>query len=116
MGVSLYSQTIKNVTATEFKKEIETKKGILIDLRTPEEIATKGKIKGALEIDFLSKDAEKEISKLDKNKIYLVYCAGGGRSADCAELMVKDGFKEIINLDKGFGDWLKNGYEIEKQK
>ena len=83
-------------------------------LRTPEEITKKGKIKGAQEIDFLAKDSEKIIEKLDKNKSYLIYCAGGGRSEECAEMMDKLGFKSIVNLAKGYDDWKKLGFEVIK--
>ena len=104
---------VKNVDAEEFKKAIDAKKGSIIDLRTDEELKTKGKIKGAIQIDFLGKDAENQIAKLDKTKTYLIYCAGGGRSGQCAELMTKTGFKDVIHLYKGFDDWKKKGFEIE---
>ena len=110
----LYSQaTIKNLDATAFKKQIDEKKSILIDLRTTKEIEAKGKIKGAKQIDFFDKNAEAIILKLDKNKSYLIYCAGGGRSGECAELMLNNGFKSIANLEKGFDDWKRKGFEIE---
>lgn len=115
-GFSSYSQKTLNVNAADFKKQIDLKKGVLIDLRTTEEITSKGKIKGAIQIDFLAKNSEQTIEKLDKNKTYLIYCAGGGRSIDCAELMHKNGFKEVINLEKGFSDWKNKGYEIETVK
>lgn len=110
---ALFSQNVKNVDAIEFKKLITENKYVLIDLRTNDEIKNKGMIKGATQIDFLDTKAEANIEKLDKNKTYLIYCAGGGRSADCAELMQKQGFKEIVNLEKGFGDWKNKGFEIE---
>jgi phage shock protein E len=112
--ISIFSfsqEVIKNVDAATFKKMIDEKKYILIDLRTADEIKSKGKIKGATELDFLDKNAEANIEKLDKKKSYLIYCAGGGRSADCAELMKKQGFKEVVNLEKGFGDWKNKGFE-----
>jgi len=115
--VSAFAQNgiVKNVSSEEFKKLMnENKKAEIIDLRTNDEIKAKGKIKGAKQIDFLAVDAEKKIAALDKNKTYLVYCAGGGRSGDAAELMHKQGFKEVVNLEKGFGEWLKKGFEIEK--
>lgn len=112
-SISLFSQKVRNVDATEFKKLLDEKKYSLIDLRTNEEIKSKGLIKGATQIDFLDKNAEANIEKLDKNKTYLIYCAGGGRSADCAELMQKQGFKEVVNLEKGFSDWKNKGFEIE---
>ena len=110
---SFSQEVIKNVDAAAFKKMIDEKKYILIDLRTADEIKNKGKIKGATELDFLDKNAEANIEKLDKKKSYLIYCAGGGRSGDCAELMKKQGFKEVVNLEKGFGDWKNKGFEIE---
>lgn len=109
------SQVVKNVNADEFKKLIDSKKGVLIDLRTDDEIKSKGKIKDAEHLDFLSKEAELMISKLDKNKTYLIYCAGGGRSGDCAELMQKSGFKEVVNLEKGFDDWKRKGFSVEQK-
>lgn len=102
---------IENVDAETFKKLIEGKKGLLIDLRTTDELKGKGMIKGATQIDFLAKDAEAVISKLDHKKTYLIYCAGGGRSGDCAEFMQKQGFEHVVNLEKGFDDWKRKGFE-----
>lgn len=106
---------VKNVNASDFKVMLEKQKGILIDLRTPDEIQ-KGKIKGAIEIDFINADFVKEINKMDKNKFYYLYCASGGRSADAAEMMINEGFKHVVNLEKGFSDWKKQNFEIEKNK
>lgn len=107
------AQTNQNLDAASFKKMMEKKNTVVVDLRTPDEINSKGKIKGAVEIDFLAKDAEEKVLKLDKNKTYLLYCAGGGRSGDCKDLMTQKGFKNVFHLTKGFGDWVKAGYEVE---
>lgn len=113
--LNLNAQTvIKNVDATTFKKYIDENKSVLIDLRTTDEMKTKGIIKGAVQIDFLAEGAEASILKLDKKKTYLIYCAGGGRSGECAELMQKSGFKQVVNLEKGFSDWKNKGFPIEK--
>ncbi len=112
-----FSQTkIENVDAATFKKLIDEKKSILIDLRTDDELKNKGFIKGATQIDFLGTNSETIISRLDKKKTYLVYCAGGGRSGDCADLMKTQGFTHVVNLAKGFGDWVKSGFEVENKK
>jgi rhodanese-related sulfurtransferase len=114
LNTALFSQNkskIENVDAATFKKYIDEKKGVLIDLRTDDELKNKGMIKGAMQIDFLAKDAEERISKLDKKKTYLIYCAGGGRSGDCAELMEKQGFSHVVNLEKGIEGWKKSGFE-----
>jgi rhodanese-related sulfurtransferase len=115
--VVCHAQTkTENVDAATFKKLIDEKKAILIDLRTDDELKTKGFIKGATQIDFLGTNSETIISRLDKKKTYLVYCAGGGRSGDCTELMKTHGFTHVVNLAKGFDDWKKKGFEVEMKK
>ena len=112
-----FSQTkIEHVDPAIFKKLIDEKISFLIDLRTDDELKNKGFIKGAIQIDYFKKEAESVISKLDRKKTYLIYCAGGGRSGECAELMQKLGFTHVVDLDKGFDDWKKKGFEVEMKK
>lgn len=114
LGLSGFAQTkVENVDAATFKKMIDEKKSVLLDLRTNDEIKNKGFIKGSTQIDYFAKDAETVIAKLDKKKTYLVYCAAGGRSEECVMLMKKEGFKHVVNLEKGFDDWKKLGFEVE---
>lgn len=109
------SAVVTNLSVERFKAVIAADKiGMLIDLRTPEEIAD-GYIKGALFLDYLAKDSEKQIAKLDKNKTYYVYCRSGKRSLDCAQYMEKQGFKRVYNLEKGFSDWAQKGMPVEKK-
>ena len=117
MSLMSFSQTkVENVDALTFKKMIDEKKSMLIDLRTNDELKNKGYIKGATQIDYFGANAEAVISKLDKSKTYLIYCAGGGRSGECADLMKKEGFTHVVNLEKGFDDWKKKGFEVETKK
>ena len=73
---------------------------IIIDVRTKEEYNS-GHIKDAINIDFYSSDFEKQISKLDKNKNYLIYCMSGGRSSEVLEIMREMNFKNISELEGG---------------
>lgn len=114
--ISMAQTKSENVDAATFKKLIDEKKSVLIDLRTNDELVKKGFIKGADHIDWFGKNAEETVKKLDKSKTYLVYCAGGGRSGECAELMKKEGFTHVINLEKGFDDWKKKGFDVEMKK
>lgn len=107
------AQNVRNVDPETFKKLTEQKGVVLLDLRTSPEIESKGKIKGATQLDFLDKNAEQKVAALDKSKTYLLYCAGGGRSGDCAELMQKLGFKDVVNLEGGIERWKKKGFEVE---
>ncbi|MES2679302.1 MAG: rhodanese-like domain-containing protein [Bacteroidota bacterium] len=109
-----FGQNVKHVDAVTFKKLIDEKKSVLIDLRTTAEIQKKGMIRDAIQIDYFAKDAGESIAKLDRNKTYLIYCAGGGRSGECGDLMQKLGFNQVVNLEKGFDDWKTKGYEVIK--
>lgn len=109
------TKVVTNLSAARFKgASAGDKSAMIIDLRTTDEIKSKGYIKGSTQLDFLAKDAEKQIDKLDKNKTYYIYCAGGGRSAECAEYMEKHGFKRVFNLEQGFSEWLSKGFPVEK--
>lgn len=110
------STVVTNVSSERFNAIISSdKNGVILDLRTTDEINNKGYIKGSVQLDFLSKDAEKKMDQLDKNKTYYIYCASGGRSGDAAEYMQTHGFKRVFNLQKGFSEWLQKGLPIENK-
>lgn len=79
----------------------------LVDVRTPGEHA-KGAIENSVNINYHDRDfAEQVAGKLDKNKPVMLYCAGGVRSAKAAKILEKQGFKEIYDLENGYGGWEK---------
>ena len=77
---------------------------VLLDVRTPEEIAD-GKISDALELDYFGDNFAVEIDKLDKDKHYVVYCKSGGRSAKSIAMMKEKGFEKCTNLKGGYTAW-----------
>lgn len=98
-------QTIsKVVSAEEFKAKMGEKDVQIIDVRTPQEYKG-GKIGDAKNIDFYSADFKAMISKLDKSKPTLVYCAAGGRSGEAVEMMESLDFKEVYDLKGGYNAW-----------
>ena len=76
----------------------------LIDVRTSEEYS-KGFIEEAQNIDYNSTDFANKISKLNKNKPVLLYCAMGGRSSKASKVFKSQGFKKIYDLKGGFLSW-----------
>ncbi|MBL7892062.1 MAG: rhodanese-like domain-containing protein, partial [Bacteroidia bacterium] len=94
-----------NLPAAEFAEKIkELPAAPIIDVRTPGEFS-KGHLKNAKNIDWNGNDFEKQISIFDKSKPVFVYCLSGGRSAAAANLMRKQGFKEVYELDGGMMKW-----------
>lgn len=116
MAQAKNSTVVTNLSSMRFKAIVENDKSVsIIDLRTTEEMQKKGYIKGAVQLDWLAQGSEKLVDKLDKNKTYAIYCAGGGRSSEAAAYMEKNGFKRVYTLEKGLGDWLQQGFPVEKK-
>ncbi len=97
-------QGIQDVDVAAFKAKMAEENVVLLDVRTPEEVAA-GKIEGALEIDVLADDFAQKIQALEKDKTYLVYCKAGSRSARACKAMEKAGFKDLYNLTGGYTAW-----------
>ncbi|MBX2872440.1 MAG: rhodanese-like domain-containing protein [Saprospiraceae bacterium] len=97
-------QGIQDVDLAAFKAKMQDENVILLDVRTPKEVAA-GKIEGALEIDVLADDFEQKIQALEKDKTYLVYCKAGSRSARACKVMEKSGFNDLYNLKGGYTAW-----------
>lgn len=83
---------------------------MLIDLRTPPEFDA-GYIKGAVLINFLDDDIDKQLSLLDKTKRYFIYCQQGGRSEKCMAKMKSLGFANVYALDGGYEAYTKASFK-----
>lgn len=81
----------------------------IVDLRTPQELSNTGKIEGAQNINFYNPDFAAQISKLDKSKPVLVYCAAGTRSGQAAVRLSSMGFKKVYDYTGGMSDWKAKG-------
>ncbi len=77
---------------------------IVLDVRTQKEIDG-GYIEGAIFANFYEEDFAQKLSKLDRNKPYLVHCKGGGRSTKTLGLLKDLGFTNITHLDGGLDGW-----------
>lgn len=94
----------KVVSPQEFKNLLKLENRQLIDVRTSEEYSA-GKIDNATNIDYYASDFKTKMSKLDKSKPVLVYCAAGGRSGKTVEMLREMGFQEVYDLKGGYGSW-----------
>ncbi|MBK8777532.1 MAG: rhodanese-like domain-containing protein [Saprospiraceae bacterium] len=79
---------------------------MLIDVRTPPEF-NDGYINGAVMINFLDDDLDKQLGMLDKNISYYIYCQQGGRSKKCMDKMKTMGFNRVYNLLGGYEAYTK---------
>jgi len=106
----------KKVDAETFAKLLSEQRGAqIIDIRRPTEFKH-GYVPGARLIDYYDDDFKDKINKLDKEKPVFLYCQGGGRSHKAAVNMARNSFKEIIELEGGYTEWLVYKSNKEKEK
>jgi rhodanese-related sulfurtransferase len=102
------------LSPVEFKAALENEKEAqLIDVRTPAEY-NRGHLPGAKNLNLFDDDFKQQLEKLDKEKPVYVYCQVGGRSAECADMLKSMGFKNITDMDGGFGKWVKSELPFQK--
>ena len=102
---------VTNLNVTDFAKKISDKSVVVLDVRTPGEFQSEH-LENAINVDYEGSNFEGEVQKLDKSKTYAVYCRSGRRSGLATEIMAKDGFKSIFNLDGGIEDWQAAGNKV----
>ena len=106
----------ERLSTKEFKKKWNNSDdALLLDIRTPEEIA-KGYLKDAVFIDFYDSSFKQQVSAIDKNKKVFIYCAIGGRSWDAAKIMHEMGFQNVYDLKGGIIVWKIKNYPVIKLK
>jgi len=95
-----------NLDVADFNEAIIREGSVVLDVRTPKEVAD-GKIENAIEINFYDADFADKVLALDKTRDYYIYCKGGGRSVKAAQMMSENGFKKVNNLEGGYNSWKK---------
>ncbi len=110
-------QQIKAVSPKEASTLINQHIGdpdfVILDIRTPKEYQS-GHIENSIMIDFYSKTFAADVSRLDKEKTYLIYCRSGNRSARSMELFKKLEFKKVFHLSSGINSWKSEGLPLVK--
>ena len=99
---------VKQVNSIEFEKLIKDSSGTLLDVRTLGEFKN-GHIKEAGQLNYYALDFRQKLLLLPKNQPIYLYCNTGYRSQRTAEILVKNGYKDVYNLEHGILEWnLKN--------
>jgi len=103
----------RKVDVDEFEKLWQDKKNVVLDVRSKKEFEA-GHIPGAVNLDVNAADFDQKVAELQKDKVYLVHCAAGVRSARACDKMSRLGFPHLIDLAPGFKGWEKAGKQVEK--
>ena len=111
------STRIIAVSAKEAADLIEKHNGdndfAILDIRTPGEFQS-GHLPDAILVDFYSQTFADQLSRLDKKKIYLVYCRTGNRSTSSLSLFKKLKFEKIYHMSTGISGWKSQDLPVIK--
>lgn len=113
IGLSSIGWAQQNLKTKDFGDKLAaTPQAQVLDVRTPEEYS-EGHLKNAKNIDIQNAQFTRNIQALDKNKPVFVYCLAGGRSSKAMDVLVKQGFTQVYNLEGGYMKWSLNGQPTE---
>jgi rhodanese-related sulfurtransferase len=109
---------VPQITPDEARFMIADDNALIVDVRDPSEVAASGKLKGAVNVsrgmlEFRA-DAETPYHNpaFQKDRVIIVYCASGGRSALAGKTLKDMGYDRVNNLG-AFKDAVEGGLETE---
>jgi rhodanese-related sulfurtransferase len=82
---------------------------VIIDVRAPVDY-NNSHLQNAININYYDANFSAQISALDHNKMYLLYCQAGSRSTLTYNMMQTMDFREVYNMLGGINGWVGAGY------
>jgi rhodanese-related sulfurtransferase len=110
---------IDNLSVDQVEQELRDGNAVVVDIRDIRERIERGAIPGSVHaprgmLEFwVDPDSEYYRDVFDPGKRYILYCAGGGRSALAADTMRQMGYEDVAHLEAGFTGWSKAGKDVE---
>ena len=117
--VSEANSEIKTINANQAYQMIKDDTCNLIDIREINELESSGRVEGAshiprgmLEVFLDPNSLFFRNGQLDQNKEFVLFCAGGVRSALAAKSLKEMGYKNISHIDGGFSSISNSKFKI----
>ena len=110
---------IKTINADEAYEMFQNKNCNLIDIRESNELENTGKVEGAshiprgmLEVYLDPNSPIFQNGQIDQNKEFVLFCAGGVRSALAVKSLKDMGYQKVSHIDGGFGSIASSKFKI----
>ena len=112
-------QEIKTISADEAYKLFENNNCNLIDVREINELENSGKVQGAshiprgmLEVYLDPNSPVFQNGQLDQDKEFVLFCAGGVRSALAVKSLKDMGYQKTSHIEGGFASIASSKFKI----
>ncbi|MEX0987539.1 MAG: thioredoxin domain-containing protein [Bacteroidales bacterium] len=106
------AEHVKQLHAAELQAILKNERVTLLDVRTRSEFAN-GHIEDAGQLNYYALDFRKKLLLLSRDKPVYLYCNTGYRSERAAEILVKSGYENVYNLEKGIMEWELLNFAVE---
>ena len=110
---------IKTIDVDEAYQMVKNKNCNLIDIRESNELENTGSVEGAshiprgmLEVYLDPNSPIFQNGQIDKNKEFVLFCAGGVRSALAVKSLKDMGYQKVSHIDGGFGSLASSKFKI----
>ena len=117
--VSEAMNEIKTIDADQAYEMVKDNNCNLIDVREVNELDAAGRVDGAIHIPrgmlevYLDPNSPVfQNGQLDQNKEFVLFCAGGVRSALAVKSLMDMGYKKISHIDGGFASMSNSKFKI----
>ena len=117
--VSEAMSEIKTIDAGEAYQMVQNKNCNLIDIRESNELENTGRVEGAshiprgmLEVYLDPNSPIFQNGQIDQNKEFVLFCAGGVRSALAVKSLKDMGYQKVSHIDGGFGSIASSHFKI----
>jgi rhodanese-related sulfurtransferase len=111
---------VGTLSVDEAKRLLGADDVVFLDVREGAELATQGKIPGAVHAPrghlefYADPSAPYHKPELAAGKRVVVYCASGARSALAAKTLKDMGIGNVVNMLGGFTAWQQKGGKVER--
>ena len=117
--VSEAMDEIKTINVDEAYQKFKNNNCNLIDIREINELDNTGRVEGAshiprgmLEVYLDPNSPIIQNGQVDKNKEFILFCAGGVRSALAVKSLKEMGYEKISHIEGGFAVMSSSGFKI----
>jgi rhodanese-related sulfurtransferase len=104
---------LKTIDPASLRKLLDQQAVNLVDVREPSEHAGE-KIPGSILLPLSKFDPDRV--PFDANKLTVLYCRTGNRSAQAAQKLFAAGIDEVTHLEGGMSAWVQAGYPTQVNK
>lgn len=111
---------IRTLHLNDAAAQFESAMALFIDLRESDERERHGWIPGAVHVPrgelefYVDPTCPLHEPRLNDPRPFILYCAGGWRSALAACTLVDLGVTDVSHIDGGFGAWASAGLPVER--